>query len=153
MKPSARTVTIVLFVLLVLFGLYNILWFAVVGSTYRDFLPGMKEIYPLSTYAIDDLDGYTYNVKIPDYLSFTGNLGVQPSCVGEAALIIWPGILKDTEYGVIIPTEGGSFRKVYLTQDGTVLPEAPEDIRALVAQNRDTIDELFARAEILWDYR
>ena len=30
----------------------------------------MKELYYHRTYVIDELDGYTYNVKIPDYLSF-----------------------------------------------------------------------------------
>lgn len=153
MKRPAKALTITVFVVLVLFGIYNIAWFAIVGSAYRDFLPGMKEVYPLQTYVIEDLDGYTYNVKIPDYLSFIGNLGVQPSCGGQAALIIWPGILGDTQYGVMLPTGDGRIRKVYLSQDGEALPSASQDTKALVSENRDTIDELFKRARMVWDYR
>lgn len=137
--------------LLVLFAAYNLLWMAVVGTVYRHFLPGMKEVYPMRTYAIDDLDGYTFNVKIPDYLSFTGNLGVQPKEGGQCALLIWPGIFRETRYGVFLPV-GGGFYGVYVTEEGKALPDAPEQIKGLVEEHREAIDELFARADRLWDY-
>lgn len=152
MKPSAKRVTGILSVFLLLFTVYNLFWMTVVGAVYRDFLPGTKEVYPLRTYAIDDLDGYTFNVKIPDYLSFTGNLGVQPKEGGQCALIIWPGIFRKTRYGVFLPVGGGGFYGVYVTENGEALPDAPERIRRLVEENREAIDELFARADALWDY-
>lgn len=152
MKRSAKWATWILSIFLLLFAAYNLFWMAVVGSVYRDFLPGTREIYPLRTYAIDDLDGYTFNVKLPDYLSFTGNLGVQPKEGGKCALIIWPGIFRETRYGVFLPVDGGGFYGVYLTEDGKALPDAPERVRALVEANREAIDELFARADALWDY-
>ena len=152
MKRSAKWATGVFSVILLLFTAYNLFWMAVVGSVYRDFLPGTKEVYPLRTYAIDDLDGYTFNVKLPDYLSFTGNLGVQPKEGGRCALIIWPGIFRKTRYGVFLPVGDGGFYGVYLTEDGEALPDAPERVRSLVEANREAIDELFARADALWDY-
>ena len=149
MKRYVKRITAVL---LALFVAYNLFWVAVVGSVYRDFLPGTREVYPLRTYAIDDLDGYTFNVKIPDYLSFTGNLGVQPKEGGQCALIIWPGIFRETRYGAFLPVGEGNFYGVYLTEDGKALPDAPERIRRLVEENREDIDELFTRADTLWDY-
>ena len=149
MKRYLKRITAVL---LALFAAYNLFWVAVVGSVYRDFLPGTREVYPLRTYAIDDLDGYTFNVKIPDYLSFTGNLGVQPKEGGQCALIIWPGIFRETRYGAFLPVSEGSFYGVYLTEDREALPDAPERIRRLVEENREDIDELFTRADALWDY-
>ena len=149
MKRYLKRITAVL---LALFAAYNLFWVAVVGSVYRDFLPGTREVYPLRTYAVDDLDGYTFNVKIPDYLSFTGNLGVQPKEGGQCALIIWPGIFRENRYGAFLPVGEGSFYGVYLTENGEALPDAPERIRRLVEENREDIDELFARADALWDY-
>ena len=149
MKRYVKRITAVL---LALFAAYNLFWVAVVGSVYRDFLPGTREVYPMRTYAIDDLDGYTFNVKLPDYLSFTGNLGVQPKEGGQCALIIWPGIFRETRYGAFLPVGEGSFYGVYLTEDGKALPDAPERIRRLVEENREDIDELFTRADALWDY-
>lgn len=147
-----RNVKKFLIILCLVFLVYNLLWLTVVGTVYAPLISGMKEIYPFRTYAIDEMDGYTYNVKIPDYLRFVGNLGVQPSCGGKCALIIWPGILKDTEYGVLIPVGGGGLQGVRLTADGQLLPGAEEEKRLLVEQNREEIDELFRRARELWDY-
>ena len=59
MKRYLKRITAVL---LALFAAYNLFWVAVVGSVYRDFLPGTREVYPMRTYAVDDLDGYTFNV-------------------------------------------------------------------------------------------
>ena len=152
MKRSAKRAISILSIFLLLFASYNLFWMAVVGTVYRDFLPGTKEVHPLRTYAIDDLDGYTFNVKIPDYLSFTGNLGVQPKEGGQCALIIWPGIFRKTRYGVFLPVGGGGFYGVYVTENGEPLPDAPDRIRHLVEENREAIDELFVRADALWDY-
>ena len=97
MKREPRKWVIALAVILALFGLYNLIWYTVVWNKYGKLTEGMKELYYHRTYVIDELDGYTYNVKIPDYLSFTGNLGIQKSQDSDCALIIWPGIFKETE--------------------------------------------------------
>lgn len=142
----------ILIILCLVFLVYNLLWLTVVGAIYAPLITGMKEVHPLRTYAIDELEGYTYNVKIPDYLQFVGNLGVQPSCGGECALIIWPGILGETRYGVLIPVGGGGLQGVRVNANGQPLPGAEEEKRLLIEQNRDAIDELFRRAREVWDY-
>ena len=94
-----RKLKTVLLVVVGLFVLYNLVWLFLVWNRYHGFTEGMRELYSYQTYVIDEKDGYTYNVKIPDYLSFTGNLGIQPYEGGDCALIIWPGIFKETTYG------------------------------------------------------
>lgn len=149
-KKSSKITLIILLTAVFLFIVYNIVWGLVIQNKYGVYITGMDEIYALRTYAIADKDGYTYNVKIPDYLSYTGNLGVQPSSGGECALLIWPGIGKETEFGVFIPTENGRMRAVKLTRDGTPLENAPDEVVLLVEQNRDKIDTLFEKAEEMW---
>ena len=117
MKREPRKWVIALAVILALFGLYNLIWYTVVWNKYGKLTEGMKELYYHRTYVIDELDGYTYNVKIPDYLSFTGNLGIQKSQDSDCALIIWPGIFKETEYGVFLEEENGRSYAVELTAD------------------------------------
>lgn len=112
----------------------------------------MEEIYPNITYAIADKDGYTYNVKIPDYLSFTGNLGVQPSGGGDSALIIWPGIFKETRYGVFITSDDGRSHAVMLNEERMPLSDAPEQTKQLVEANKDKIDALFDKAYEMWTF-
>lgn len=46
-------------------------------------------------------DDYLYNVKMPDYLTYTGNLCVSVP-KGECALLICPKVIGDYDYGVQI---------------------------------------------------
>jgi hypothetical protein len=89
MKKTLKKKLIITGSVILLFGIYNLVWYIAVSEKYNDHIIGMEEIYPNRTYVIDNRDGYTYNVKIPDYLTFTGNLGIQPVGGGDCALIIW----------------------------------------------------------------
>ena len=147
-----KKVVIILGVIILLFGLYNVVWYTIIWGKYGDFVEGMKELYSHRTYVIDELDGYTYNVKIPDYLSYTGNLGIQPSQNSDCALIIWPGIFKETKYGVFLQDENGRNHAIELTSEREAKPDAPEEVKQLVEEYRDKIDALFERADAQWDY-
>lgn len=149
-KLLKKKMLIIIGVIILSFGIYNLIWYIIVSEKYNDFIVDMEEIYPNITYAIDNKDGYTYNVKIPDYLSFTGNLGVQPYEGGDHALIIWPGIFKETTYGVFITSDDGRTHAVMLTEERMPLSDAPEQTKQLVEENKDKIDELFDRADEMW---
>lgn len=151
MKKRGKLWTVLL-VIVGLFVLYNLVWLLLVWNTYHGFTEGMRELQPCQTYVIDEKDGYTYNVKIPDYLSFTGNLGVHPYEDSEYALIIWPGIFKETTCGAFLPTPNGASQGVMLTADGMPEEDAPEQIKQLVAENREALDLLFAKAREQWAY-
>ena len=112
----------------------------------------MKELYYHRTYVIGELDGYTYNVKIPDYLSFTGNLGIQKRQDSDCALIIWPGIFKETEYGVFHEDENGRSYAVELTADAEPAANTSDEEKWLVDKHRDKIDDLLDRASRQWNY-
>ena len=109
----------------------------------------MKELYYHRTYVIDELDGYTYNVKIPDYLSFTGNLGIQKSQDSDCALIIWPGIFKETEYGVFLEDENGRSYAVELTADAEPAANTSDEEKWLVDKYRDKIDDFWKNFSLL----
>ena len=145
-------IKIVLLAIVGLFAIYNLVWVLTVWNTYRGFTEGMEELTPYRRYVIDERDGYTYNVKIPDYLSFTGNLGLQPYEGGDCALIIWPGIFEETTYGAFVSDANGMGQGVMLTADGMPEEDAPEQIKQLVAENRESLDMLFEKAREQWDY-
>ncbi len=147
-----RKLKTVLLVVVGLFVLYNLVWLFLVWNRYHGFTEGMRELYSYQTYVIDEKDGYTYNVKIPDYLSFTGNLGIHAYEDADCALIIWPGIFKETTYGAFVPTPNGVSQGVMLTADGMPEEDAPEQIKQLVAENRESLDMLFEKAREQWDY-
>lgn len=149
-KIFKKKLIITVGVIIILFGTYNLIWYKIVFDKYNNYIVDMKEIYANRTYAIDNKDGYTFNVKIPDYLSFTGNLGVQPYEGGGCSLIIWPGIFEETTYGVFITSDNGRNQSVMLTEERMPLSDAPEHIKQLVEENRDEINVLFDQAFDLW---
>ncbi|WP_373731284.1 hypothetical protein [Bacteroides heparinolyticus] len=86
------------------------------------------------------MDGFTYNVKMPGYLRFTGNLGIKAYQGGYCAMIIWSKINGENEYGVFIADDNGKAKAVELTSDLEAADYMPEEKRELVERYRDEID-------------
>lgn len=149
MIKKRSKITIFLGIVLLSFVCYNLIWYCIIWGTYGDLVQGMDELYRHRTYVIDERNGYTYNVKIPDYLSYTGNLGIHPNKDSDCALIIWPGIFKETKYGVFLSDKGENY-SIELTAQREAKPDAPKEIKSLVEKNKDKIDELFDRAQEQW---
>lgn len=92
-------------VLIILFILYNIVWLCFYFFYYRSFANKIKS---------DDIDDikYTYSVDPPYYLGFVFNLGItetrritkegQDISDLTTDLIIWPKLMRDDEYGIMI---------------------------------------------------
>ncbi|MDR0489411.1 MAG: hypothetical protein LBG99_08495 [Propionibacteriaceae bacterium] len=140
---------ILLGIVLLGFGVYNCIWYNVVQHKYDPYTVDMRELYP-GTHVLDGDNGYNYNVKFPDYLSYTGNLGVQ-TYNGVFALIIWPGIGKETTYGVRLPAEEGTeVWGIMLDYQHRALTSDPAEL-ALVDQYQAQIDDLFKMASTQWD--
>lgn len=129
----------------------SILWFAVVNFKYQHYIAGMEEIYAYRTFALVSDDGYTYNVKFPSYLSLVGNLGIQKSEGSNCALIIWPKMIGETEYGVILSSEDGSGCEVMMTKDRLPAAGASEKAKQLVAAYQDEINLLYEKADAMWN--
>ena len=141
----------VLIVIAPLFILYSVIWFVAVNVKYHHYITGMEEIYTYRTYALVSEDGYTYNVKFPSYLSLVGNLGIQKSEGSNCALIIWPKMIGEAEYGVILSSEDGSGCEVMMTKDRLPAAGASEKAKQLVAAYQDEINLLYEKADAMWN--
>lgn len=80
MNKKRKLIMIIISTCIVLFALYNLSWLYLTRTKYNQFSNDMQEIMANRTYVKQE-DGYLYNVKYPDYLSFTGNLGDRKSVV------------------------------------------------------------------------
>jgi len=149
-KKSHKIVVIALAALVLIFLGYNLIWGVRVYRTYIQFVPGMEEIHFLQTYAIQDEDGYTYNVKVPSYLSYMGNLGVQPPIGGDCALIIWPGITSETAYGLFLSDQDGHTHAIKLDKNRMLAADESEYAKEVYEYNIDKVNDLFARADQMW---
>ena len=153
MKQRKKSHKIAVIALAALFFIYlgcNLIWGLRVYKTYSQFVPGMEEVHFLRTYAIQDEDGYTYNVKVPSYLSYTGNLGVQPPIGGDCALIIWPGITSETTYGLFLIDQNGDTHAIKLDKDRRLAEDESEYVIEVYEYNIDKVNDLFARADQMW---
>ena len=135
---------ILLFVLFAgLFCMYNVFWFISVQYKYKDYLEDVPEEMGVHV-QFDERDNVTYNVKKPDYLSFTGNLGISDK--EGLSLIIWPSLLKsDFAYGVRIQNDTGT-HEIYINEKLEAITDYSED-RLIIEKYHNDIEKLFEKAE------
>lgn len=127
------------------FIIYNIFWYFIVHNKYDKFTANMEEIYKNKTYAINK-GGYDYNVKIPNYLSFVGNLGIADS-EHRNVLIIWVNALTNkVEYGVRIQSDNETYE---IMLDSNMKP-INNIYLEIVQDNEEIISKLFEKAKQNW---
>lgn len=138
---------IILSVLVLLFGLWNIVWFIMTNNRYEAFLSAVPE--SKHDNHVIEKNGYVYSVKRPGYLSFTGNLAIISSEYKET-LIIWPLMDGSYEYGIRVQKDGQVHE---LTLDEQLRPIDPNDSRiaSLVADLEPQINALYKKATDMWD--
>lgn len=141
---SKKKRLILLFAVFVgLFCIYNVFWFISVQYKYKDYLEAVPKEQGVHV-QFDEKDNVTYNVKKPDYLSFTGNLGITDK--KGMSLIIWPPILKsDFAYGVRIQNDTGTY-EIYINKKLESITDNPED-KLIIKKYHNDIKELFEKAE------
>jgi len=144
-------------VLVGLFVLWNIAWginVLAVYLPYRNKIPKSE----IPGFRVLTIDGYDCSVKLPDYLSFTGNLAIVNQETQEG-LVIWPHIFGDDVFGVrLSPSEDMkgiqnvfSYNEIYVDRNGNPTgrlngPEAEE----ICGQKQDTIQALFEICKQVW---
>lgn len=133
-----------IFVLLVgLFCAYNIFWFASTRYKYKDYLEAVPESYGAHI-QYDEKDHLTYNVKMPDYLQFTGNLGVSDE--KGVSLLIWPSLFGNKfTYGVRIQDDSDVY-EIYINQKLESITGNQED-KVIVEKYNSDIKELYDKAK------
>lgn len=89
----------VFILLLIGFGVYNIIWYNYVTEYWEKYLEKVErstEFGEHEVYCITDKEGIDYLVKKPNYLSYVGNLSIAyPQDKSPVTLLIWPYQDKD----------------------------------------------------------
>lgn len=147
-KFFKNKVIIVSCLVIVVFGLYNAVWYLGTVVKYDQYVKGMDEFAPKLSYVLTGEDGYLYNVKYPDYLYFTGNLAVaKPD--DTIALLIWPSkLLGEVKYGVQIQVnEQGDLENIMVDTNMRPLDAYYND---LLDEHKDDIKILMDKANKKW---
>ena len=125
---------------------YSLVWYIVSYKPYAKYEDGFQEFDKSGKKLYVDGEGYTYSVKKPDYLSWTGNLAIV-DMEDKASLIIWPiDNGKNMEVGVIIEDNGVS-NQIELKDKKTAVYD---DQQELVNQYNEQIEILYNKANEVW---
>lgn len=143
-KKTKKIICIVLIVIAV-FVFYNLGWIGWRYFKYTAYTEGLEVFIENLSYVYTDEEGYLYNVKLPDYLTYTGNLCVAVPG-GESALIIWPKVSGGYEYGVQLELDGETY-SIMLNKDFTAQDGQFEHI---ITTHSDVIYELYNKAVEMW---
>lgn len=134
---------LILAVLVGLFCVYNIFWFASVQYKYKDYLEAVPEEYGKHI-QFDEENNLSYNVKTPDYLGFTGNLGISNN--EDMVLLIWPSLFGNKfKYGVRIQDDTGTY-EIYINENLGSVTGNPED-KVIVEKYNNDIKKLYEKAK------
>lgn len=141
----------VFIVLIACLLIYSGIWYFVTHKKYETYTEGLdinetgvlRKILNPVYYSGDGEHEYT--VAFPGYLSYVGNLGVSEAQSGMA-LLIWPSIFGESEYGVILYDEGEE-HQIVLKKEGEAENSGEQKLVNQYAQN---IEELFEFAKKQW---
>lgn len=147
-KIRNNKVLVAAIIIILLFGAWNLTWYIQTQNRYAPFLEAIPENQS-GTHSIRKADDYVYNVKAPDYLSYTGNLGVSNLDKGEA-LIIWPLMSGDYTYGFRLTSKGQTY-EIYVDKNMEPVDKNNEETNQLVQQFKPQLDALYEKALNTWD--
>ncbi len=151
MRKILKNISEILLALILIWILLSLVWFAWSRKTYSKYTDGMvrNELsnFIVPRYYTEDED-YTYFVKYPFYMSLTGNLAVTSKNEesGVVALLIWPKLNGDKEYGLII-NEGSVQYQIYNDSSGKAVDKEYEDI---VEKHNEEVVKIIKAAEAVW---
>ncbi|WP_413405569.1 hypothetical protein [Paenibacillus amylolyticus] len=123
------------------------IWFSIVTVQYKPY----TDAVPKNEFGVNHFkkDGYYFNVKKPDFLSYTGNLGVVNED-GTASLIIWPSLFEKNEYGVRLEKDGLAFESMINENlEPIVNVDSPENKK--INEYKPQMEMLFAKAREVWE--
>lgn len=144
MKKNLKKVIIGIVVLAIA---YILLWF--VNSKYV-YSPFTKEVpkHESGLYVLyDEKTNYIFNVKTPEFPTFTGNLGVSDN--EGSGLIIWLEFFGNNyEYGARIKY-GDTTYQIKLDKDINLI-DTDENLKEVYNRNKELIYKMFESAEKVW---
>lgn len=146
MKKQIKIMAIITLIILLIFGIINIVWYKVIHSEYVPYTIGLEEFKKNVSYVLEE-DGFLYNVKLPDYLSFTGNLCVATND-GKYVLLIWPNAFNNSaEYEIQIENEDKEILSIMVDKNINAFEDHQEEV---INDNREIINELLEKAKGRW---
>ena len=139
----------ILIFIIFIFVTLNISWFSITSIKYKRF----TDVVPKNEHGVYALykDGYSYSVKKPDYLHYTGNLSIVNNESGYN-LILWPLLSGKYEYGLIIVDNEMGY-EIYV--DENMKPIDKDDLfyAQLIEENKAAIEEIFSKANEMWNLK
>lgn len=134
-----------------IFAILNISWFLITYYKYEPYIDAVpKNDYGF--HGFTDKDGYSYNVKKPGYLSYTGNLGITDKN-NELALIIWPKIFGKNKYGLRIQKENEAY-EIYVDENlEPIHIEDDETIKNIIKRYKPEIEKLYNNMKEKWNLK
>jgi hypothetical protein len=148
-----KKIFIIVGIIVGVFLIYNAFWFGWRNIKYSQYIESMEQNphsnFIVPRYAYTAEDGFTYFVKFPDYLSFTGNLSLGPPMDENlgSALLIWPQFNGEYSFGISISEEGGGYQ-FYIDSQGNAIDSQFDEV---LERNRYDVDGLLNRAKSRWN--
>jgi len=146
-KVGAKKMTIALIAVL---AAWNLLWFLITTVQYHTFIAVVPKDRSGLHYLKNE-DGFSYYVKKPDYLSFSGNLGVLNEPMQEA-LIIWPRLFGGYQYGFRLQKDGKAY-EIYVNEQMEPLDGSDPTAVQKIEEYQTELTGLFSRANALWNLK
>lgn len=141
--------TIKVLIIIIIIGIViNLGWLGIVKLKYDGYKEPLKFSDKMKVYYNVDDDEYTYSLRMPNYMSFTGNLSV--SKIDDDSIIIWPKIDGSMKIGVIL-IEDKSAYEVYIDNDLNVVGDYDKEVIDVVLKHKDNIKKLYDKANEMWD--
>lgn len=137
------------------FVLWNLAW---VINLSRNYIPYRNALNKSESgaYILED-NGYTYSIKLPDYLSFTGNMAVG-KIDSQDTLIIWPSGIGEPVYGVRLSVTEDQRENVfsryemYVDKNGELVADKNSaDALVIWEQKKESIREMLEACRNIWD--
>lgn len=137
-------------IIILIFGIWNLSWYAITTIKYNKYVEAIPK-NKWGLHFIEKDDGYTYSVKKPDYLSFTGNLAVANNEKQEM-LIIWPLVTGGYEYGFRLQKDGLAY-EIYVDENlKPINKDATNQVSIQkVEEYKDELEALRAKADKMWE--
>jgi hypothetical protein len=152
-RNKKKTIYIVI-IIAVCFLVYSLIWYLIVGNKYDVYTNGMewdttRGARLAGKHFSAAGDNCDYTVKYPYYLEYVGNLAVVERGTQDA-LIIWPGIIGEDEYGLMLEYENEIYQimvdknmAAINSQDDTIVANTEDTIRLLVDAANDKWPGIF----------
>ena len=150
-------------VLLITFAVWNVLWILHYNQykVFRD--KTNMEIICGEVFYTKNSNGYHFNVFMPSYLRFNGNLAANKSLpdheMDDIVMIVWLNLFHEDTYGVMVNDSDGIQYQIYMDSQGNPVFEDEEDwnyideINPIIEANRELIDETYEAWDTVFGIR